>query len=125
MIVIRPGRYFSAVWSVPFEGGDYLATLWRDSGEPWHLSYRWRYDGPDGEDVYNWHDAPFGADTPEAEILKAGNGLADMVAKGQGNGSAVTKLVLRSDDPEPIAAMSRREPIFCFGDTTPAQLERS
>jgi hypothetical protein len=117
-IMIKDGRYFSAMWFIAGAGSDWLAALWRDPGGPWHVVWRFRYyvddRAHDSADERSWSEYELPGTTPEAGLSEAIARTADDLLRA-GDGAAVHEIVLRTDKPDVIAAALQREHFMHLG----------
>lgn len=111
-IGMKDGRYFSQFWFIVGEEKDWLCALWRDPGEPWHFTYRFRYyagTGDDDDDRKSWAEGAFNKlDATEGEALASLQVMADVVQKEFGGEQH--KVPVRSDRAaDQMAALQRQD----------------
>jgi hypothetical protein len=110
--LVRDGIYYDTMWSVQFEGGDYLAAIFKDEGV-WQGKYRFRYyeddKASDSDDVKNWYAIRTDDATEEARVKLhvAMKLVADATAKMYEG--EVHTLLLKTDRADKIRAAFNRE----------------
>jgi len=106
-------EYISAIWFVPYPGGDWMAMLFRLPGDRrWRVKYRFGYysgsrDPFDDSDRKSWYaGAAEDIHTPEDVELGKIDFLANTVANGKG--AHVDRVDIRGDKSRFFAAVADR-----------------
>lgn len=125
-IEIKQGRYFLGMWFLRGDGLDFLASVFRDSGQAFRCIYRFRYYKDDkvfdSKDKKSWYEFRFRRDVEETEAESIIDGmvktLVDDADFSEGvTGPPVEKIMLHTEDCEEIMKRLKQIPHFAMKET--------
>jgi hypothetical protein len=112
---IKEGRYFSRIWFIGYDTGNYLAALWRDEGESrWHLTYRFRHrrdeKAHDSDDEIRRYHVTGKPEHDEASMIDLFDTFILPNAKLLLSVCEITTIAPESSDPERVMQLIAAQP---------------